>query len=269
MKGYSPEKASDTITSLKEYLDLAKYSDKKAKKLSGGCKRKLCFAMAMASEPRLVLLDEPTCGLDPLSRRELYAFLKQSGTSVVIVTQSLDDTEEACDLVGIMNRGRFLQMNKPQILVQQHSEGHLLIIDVNQAHVFSQYDDIYHEQDEILSEDNDELDKHKRHLLRVKHSVSEEVKHKMPFCVPLLRPETIPVKYRNCLHQERLLIFNFNSMDKFHSDTSFAQAEMGSATGQKIWHVFHECMQLQGEGLIREFQIEKASLDQVYEKLIH
>jgi ABC-2 type transport system ATP-binding protein len=75
--GYPEEKSMEIISNLKEFLDLNKFSDKKAKNLSGGSKRKLCFAISMVTEPKLVLLDEPTCGLDPLSRRQLYSFLKQ------------------------------------------------------------------------------------------------------------------------------------------------------------------------------------------------
>lgn len=101
---------------MKENLGLDKYSDKLAKHLSGGTKRKLTFALAMAMEPRLLLLDEPTCGLDPISRRQLFQFLKSQAwrTSTMIITQSLEDVEEACDKVYVMSNGQVLHKGTPR-----------------------------------------------------------------------------------------------------------------------------------------------------------
>jgi hypothetical protein len=85
----------------------------------------------------------------------------------------------------------------------------------------------------------------------------------MAFCQEV---KTKPTKYRYSQNSEKLMIFNFNNIDSYNQASFFA-TEAG-ALG-KIWHVFKECMALVRDGAILDFQIEKASLDQVYEKLIY
>ena len=77
-----------TSITLMDMPSLTKYKDIKAKNLSGGNQRKLTFALAIVTEPRYLLLDEPTRGLDPVSRRELYSYLRVHSlhTSVVLIT---------------------------------------------------------------------------------------------------------------------------------------------------------------------------------------
>lgn len=97
----------------------------------------------MVTEPKLVLLDEPTCGLDPLSRRELFTFLKTQAwqTSVLIITQSMEDTEEACDQVLIVSQGKVIARDTPRALITKHSDGNLLIIQANTKGASSDEDD--------------------------------------------------------------------------------------------------------------------------------
>jgi ABC-type multidrug transport system ATPase subunit len=76
LQGMDSELMGLIMSKIKAALDLGPYSEKKAKYLSGGNKRKLCFAMALLPMPRIVLLDEPSNGLDPIARKGLYNFLK-------------------------------------------------------------------------------------------------------------------------------------------------------------------------------------------------
>jgi ABC-type multidrug transport system ATPase subunit len=86
-------------------LDLENFVSTKAKFLSGGNKRKLCIAIALISRPRLVFLDEPTSGLDPIARRKVLSYLRHIETTVLVVTQRVEEAEEFCDRVIIMKDG--------------------------------------------------------------------------------------------------------------------------------------------------------------------
>ena len=80
-----------------------------SKKLSGGNKRKLCVAMALVGNPALVFLDEPSAGVDPISRRFLWNVLHSSAEerkrSIVLTTHSINEAESLCDRIGILIKG--------------------------------------------------------------------------------------------------------------------------------------------------------------------
>jgi ABC-type multidrug transport system ATPase subunit len=92
---------------LTKHLELDK-SHKQAKILSGGNKRKLCTALTLFTTPKLAYFDEPTTGLDPVSRRNLLKLIKNSNTSVLFTTHRLDEAEYLCSRVAIMQFGKFL-----------------------------------------------------------------------------------------------------------------------------------------------------------------
>ena len=81
---------------------------KKPKKLSGGMKRRLSIAMALISKPEILFLDEPTLGLDVLSRRELWTFIKslKGKVTIILTTHYMDEVENLADRVGIMAKGK-------------------------------------------------------------------------------------------------------------------------------------------------------------------
>ena len=98
------------ISELLEFTDLARFTDRFAGKLSGGMKQKLGLACALLRKPRLLLLDEPSVGVDPISRRELWRMvsgLRDEGVAVVWSTAYLDEAE-ACDRVLLLNQGQLL-----------------------------------------------------------------------------------------------------------------------------------------------------------------
>lgn len=76
--------------------------------LSGGNKRKLCTALTLLSKPKLAYYDEPTTGLDPVSRRNLLRLIKMSNSSVVFTTHRLDEAEYLCEKILIMKKGKTL-----------------------------------------------------------------------------------------------------------------------------------------------------------------
>ena len=99
---------------------LGEFSDRLAGRLSGGMRQKLSLSCALVHHPRLLLLDEPTFGVDPLSRRELWLILHEmvaDGVTVVISTSYLDEAER-CDRVALLHHGRVLALDRPEALHQ-------------------------------------------------------------------------------------------------------------------------------------------------------
>jgi ABC-2 type transport system ATP-binding protein len=108
---------------------LGEFEGRLAGQLSGGMKQKLSLSCALVHQPRLLLLDEPTFGVDPLSRRELWLILHEmvaEGVTVVVTTSYLDEAER-CDRVALLHRGRVLALDRPEAL-QAALDGRLLAI---------------------------------------------------------------------------------------------------------------------------------------------
>ncbi|HUJ25387.1 MAG TPA: ABC transporter ATP-binding protein [Myxococcales bacterium] len=104
---------------LLEATGLAPFEDRRAEALSGGMYKKLALACALLHEPRVLLLDEPTSGVDPLSRRELWTLLREfarGGMAVVLSTPYMDEAER-CTHVGLMHEGRLLLSGEPRALL--------------------------------------------------------------------------------------------------------------------------------------------------------
>jgi len=110
-------------------LELAKLGDRrhaKVDELSGGMRRRLLIARALVHEPRLLLMDEPTVGLDPQVRQELWALidaLRAGGTSILMSTHYIEEAQRLADTVTIMSQGRAVARGRPAALVSEHA-GH-------------------------------------------------------------------------------------------------------------------------------------------------
>jgi len=108
-------------------LRLANLGDRRNSKvdqLSGGMRRRLLIARALLHEPRLVLLDEPTVGLDPQVRQELWALidrLRSEGVSILMSTHYIEEAERLCDTVTIMSHGKAVAIGAPQALIREHA----------------------------------------------------------------------------------------------------------------------------------------------------
>src|SRR5687768_3374061 len=108
-------------------LDIAKLGERRTAKvteLSGGMRRRLLLARALVHQPRLVLLDEPTVGLDPQVRQELWALidhLRSEGTSILMSTHYIEEAERLCDSVTIMAKGSNVASGPPHDLVLEHA----------------------------------------------------------------------------------------------------------------------------------------------------
>ena len=114
------EKRAGRIRTLLEFTQLAPFAKRRAGKLSGGMKKKLALACAMVHEPRLLILDEPSTGVDPVSRRELWALLGQvvqEGVTVLLSTPYMDEAER-CSQVSMLYEGQLLVSGAPSQITQ-------------------------------------------------------------------------------------------------------------------------------------------------------
>lgn len=113
------------IPQLLEFAALSHKSSAKPGQLSGGMKRRLSLARALINEPRLLLLDEPTTGLDPQARHlmwERLQLLLQQGKSILLTTHFMDEAERLCSRLLVLDHGRKIAEGKPRDLIAQHLE---------------------------------------------------------------------------------------------------------------------------------------------------
>jgi ABC-2 type transport system ATP-binding protein len=104
------------------FSNLLPFKDRLAGNLSGGMKQKLGLACVLVHEPRLLILDEPTNGVDPVSRREFWDILvkmKQDGLTILVSTAYLDEGEK-CDMLALMHAGAILEQNTPAAMRQKY-----------------------------------------------------------------------------------------------------------------------------------------------------
>ena len=109
---------------LLEFVQLSDRAHDEVEPLSGGMKRRLTIARALINEPDLLLLDEPTAGLDPQARHLLWDKLyrlKQQGTTLVLTTHYMDEAEQLCDRLVVMDRARIVAAGSPRQLIEHYS----------------------------------------------------------------------------------------------------------------------------------------------------
>lgn len=107
---------------------------RKAGKYSGGMKRRLSLALALIHDPQVAFLDEPTVAMDPQSRRAVWDFildLKQKGKTIILTTHYMEEAQELCDRVGIIDHGRLIALGKPNDLILEHKAADLEEVFIN------------------------------------------------------------------------------------------------------------------------------------------
>jgi lipooligosaccharide transport system ATP-binding protein len=101
---------------LLDFVELREKAQVKIDNLSGGMKRRLVLARALINNPELLILDEPTTGLDPYSRRTVWKklnYLKEKGTTLILTTHYMEEAEKLCDRVAIMHSGKIVTIDTP------------------------------------------------------------------------------------------------------------------------------------------------------------
>jgi ABC-2 type transport system ATP-binding protein len=112
------------ILELLDRFGLAQKAAARAEQLSGGQQQRLSLALAIVNDPRIVLLDEPTNGLDPQARRGVWALIrrmKAEGRTVLLTTHSMEEAQELSDRVGIIDSGKLLVLGTPQDLIARYA----------------------------------------------------------------------------------------------------------------------------------------------------
>jgi lipooligosaccharide transport system ATP-binding protein len=123
---------ADRREAIERALKMARLEDRRdsrVDKLSGGMRRRLLIARALVHRPRLVLLDEPTVGLDPQVRQQLWALIDQlrsEGTTILMSTHYIEEAQRLCDTVTIMSHGSAVAVGPPKELVMEHAGDEVL-----------------------------------------------------------------------------------------------------------------------------------------------
>lgn len=103
-------------------VNLADKAKNKSKELSGGQKQRFSIATTMINNPKIVFLDEPTTGLDPQARRNLWDLIKEikhSGATVILTTHYMDEAEQLCDRIAIMDEGKIIKLDTPDGMIDE------------------------------------------------------------------------------------------------------------------------------------------------------
>ncbi|MEM2943303.1 MAG: ATP-binding cassette domain-containing protein [Methanomassiliicoccales archaeon] len=129
--GIEKKVAEKRAVELLEFMQLQEKANVLITELSGGMKRRLIIARALINDPRILILDEPTTGLDPQARHLIWdkiRELRKSGVTVVLTTHYMDEAERLCDRLLIMDRGRILTEGRPADLIVKFSYGSVVEI---------------------------------------------------------------------------------------------------------------------------------------------
>ncbi|MEK6657508.1 MAG: ABC transporter ATP-binding protein [Nitrospirota bacterium] len=117
------KESSKTAWELLDFVELRQKADVNIKELSGGMKRRLLLARALVNNPEMLVLDEPTTGLDPHSRLSVWEKLRQlksKGTTLILTTHYMEEAERLCDRVAIMDIGKIVAIDSPARLMKTH-----------------------------------------------------------------------------------------------------------------------------------------------------
>lgn len=123
--------------SLDILLELTNLQDKKnefQRKLSGGQKQRLALALCLVNDPEIIFLDEPTTGLDPQSRRNLWdiiSMLKKKGKTIILTTHYMDEAEKLCDHLAIIDQGKIIATGSPNQLIEKLNIGRVIELPAN------------------------------------------------------------------------------------------------------------------------------------------
>jgi ABC-2 type transport system ATP-binding protein len=134
--GLSGTRLRERVAWTLAFVDLESRADDRAGTYSGGMQRRLNLALALLHEPRLLICDEPTVGVDPQSRNAILQRLielKQNGQTVLYTTHYLEEAEQLCDSVAIMDHGKMLAEGTVDNLIHQHAPEYVVVAENHQG----------------------------------------------------------------------------------------------------------------------------------------
>ena len=127
IKGVPEERIKDVVEDLINYTGLTAFADVISGAYSGGTRRKLSLAIALLGDPKVVLLDEPSCGMDPHARRSMWNIIQRTmhdGRCVILTSHSMEEVEALCSRLGIMVNGVLRALGTPQYLKNRFGQGY-------------------------------------------------------------------------------------------------------------------------------------------------
>lgn len=137
LRGIPENMLSESVDKLITMCDLSAHIDKKTQAYSGGNKRKLSLAIALVGSPNVLLLDEPTSGVDPAARRHIWSTLatvrQNFGCSIVLSSHSMDECEALCSRLGIMVNGKLKCLGSVQHIKERYGKGYTVIITLKES----------------------------------------------------------------------------------------------------------------------------------------
>lgn len=119
------KKIREKTDELLEFAELTEYRKRSVRNLSGGMKRKLMVCRALLTEPEIILLDEPTAGMDALSRRNMWNMLRrlnEDNLTIILTTHYMEEAEALCERVAFMNKGKIIDINTPSDYIRNLGE---------------------------------------------------------------------------------------------------------------------------------------------------
>jgi len=134
--GLYGEKAEEQTEKFLRFVGLADRAHKRIETLSGGMKRRALIARALIADPKLLILDEPTTGLDPQARHRLWKQLRQlkaQGRTIVLTTHYMEEAQMLCDRVAIMDLGKIVASGSPNELIKTHVTSDMAGLEVEEA----------------------------------------------------------------------------------------------------------------------------------------
>ena len=142
LRGVHTRNVNVIVNNLIEMTDLAKHADKTTESYSGGNKRKLSLALALIANPKLILLDEPTAGVDATARRKIWSLLsfirRTYSCSIVLTSHSMQECETLCSRLAIMVSGSLKCLASTQQLRAKYGRGYTLVIKLARDNLYSQ-----------------------------------------------------------------------------------------------------------------------------------
>ncbi|TFG06697.1 ATP-binding cassette domain-containing protein [Candidatus Thorarchaeota archaeon] len=124
----------ERVETMLKKIGMEEDADRRAGQYSGGMVRRVSTVMSLISNPKVALLDEPTVAMDPVSRRAVWDFIKElksNGMAIILTTHYMEEAEELCDRVGIIDEGKLIALGSPQELMEKYSAKHLEEVFIN------------------------------------------------------------------------------------------------------------------------------------------
>jgi ABC-2 type transport system ATP-binding protein len=138
LQGLKGRELANRVTAALDFVQLADRRRDRARTYSGGMKRRLNLAIALVHDPPLLVLDEPTVGVDPQSRNAIFDNIKdlqRQGRTVVYTTHYMEEAERLCDRVGIMDRGKLLALDTVDNLIAAHGAKTVIVAEDSQGEI--------------------------------------------------------------------------------------------------------------------------------------